>query len=110
MFKYNDFVTCVDPEGVLKEFGLNDGDTLFIIGDGFVPLEGEYNFRQVFVVFKVENDHIVTTEKPWSIDPLKIKHVSEEEQDRLTKVFHEDYAPKQGTVGEPEAVEAVSKS
>lgn len=99
LFDFDNFVVCVDP--VLEEWGINVGDTLFLIGDGFVPQEDPYNFRKAFLALPVKNDHIVTTQKPWAIDPKTIKHVDDNEQARLTAIKEKDFAPKeeQGAVG-----------
>ena len=99
LFDFDDFVTCVDP--VLKEWGIEVGDTLFLIGDGFVPQEDPYNFRKAFLALPVKEGHIVTTQQPWAVDPKTIKHVSDEEQTRLTQIKEKDFGPQeeQGTVG-----------
>lgn len=103
LFEYNDFVTCVDEH--LEEFGIKKGDTLFIIGDGFVPLEDPYNYRKVYIVLPVKDGHIVTTQKPWSVDPKAIEYVTKEEQERLTAIFQQDFSKEdqQGAMGTAEA-------
>lgn len=99
LFDFDDFVTCTDP--VLAEWGINVGDTLFLIGDGFVPQEDPYSFRKCFLALPVKDGHIITTHQPWAIDPKAIKHVSDEEQARLTEIKEKDFEPKeeQGAVG-----------
>lgn len=87
------FAKVVKDDG-LTEHGLNNGDLVYIVGDGFTPIEGDgYSYRLVFIVTKLVDDHIKPDEDNpgLAVDGTSLEVVDEETFKRLDQIKIKDY-------------------
>lgn len=86
------FAKVVKDDG-LVEHGLANGDLVYVVGDGFTPVEGDgYTYRLVFVVTKLDEGHIRPDDNPGlAVDGTSLEIVDEETFKRLDQIKNEDY-------------------
>lgn len=91
MLKAGDFVEIKD--NFLIEHSIKKGDTLYLAGDSIIPNDENdiYNMRRVFVAAQMDGEHVNIVKQPFMCDPKRLKKVCKAKQEKLNKIFEEDY-------------------
>lgn len=78
-----------------KEYGLEDGCTVLIVGSGFAPLDEEDRYQLLFVVSKLEGDKLKDHGVTMKRSSLTV--VSEEEGKKLYDLIKDQVNDKEAT-------------
>jgi hypothetical protein len=83
-----------------KEYGVGDGDIIYIAGDTVVSVEEKdpYALRRVFVAAYTKDGHIQIALNPFIVDAKRLKAVSKGEQKSLDEIKEKDFG---GDVEQP---------
>lgn len=88
--KAGEFVQVVVD--TLEKDGIPKGSYLYLAGDSLIrETEDPYLYRKVFVAARVNDYHINAEEKPFLVAGASLAHVSDEEEERLTETYNEDF-------------------
>ncbi len=75
-----------------EEVGLSEGDVVYVVGFTFMPLKDDpYNYRKIFAVTKVVDDHLNPETKPVAVDASGMEPVDEFTEARLYNIMREDF-------------------
>lgn len=113
MVKKGDFVTIIDND--FSEYGVEEGDELFIAGDFVTPLteDDPYALRQIFIAAEVgEDGHVRINDGGFTVDGLRLKAIPPGERlEELRSKLEYDFSKMREEIGlEEEGDKTVVKS
>jgi hypothetical protein len=89
-------------DSTFAEYGVKRGQVVYLAGDYTVPFKesNPYLLQKLFIAGWVDEDgHVVEAgvdeNKPFVINPKRLKHLSKPHEERLTKIYDEDFRDKQ---------------
>lgn len=83
----------------LAKDDLPEGSRVFVVGNQLIPYDENdiYNQRVNYIVAKLDGDHVKDTQY-FLVDPINIKPVAADEQERLMEILKVDFPPAEPQV------------
>ena len=99
MVEVNDFCTL---NRAYEEENLAEGDVVYLCGEGYAPEteDDPYLHRKLYVVARMDGDHVLVDNKPLLIRGNSLEALPEERQEELRAVFMEDHTKPEYEEGE----------
>ena len=91
LVKVGMFCTMVNSD--FAEHGVKKGDLVYVAGESMMQRDevDPYTFTKMFIVAYTKDKHVLNTKKPFYSVGQRLKPVSRARQERLEKVFLEDF-------------------
>lgn len=91
MVEVGNFVKVQDSSFV--EYGVKKGDLIYLAGDTLLGVDEKdpYLLRRTFIAAYTKEGHVDSERKPFLIDGLRCKKVSNARQTRLEDMMKEDF-------------------
>ena len=91
------------------EYGVHDGDVIYLAGEGTVCIDEEdpYTVRRIYQAAWVEDGHLNDQKGLFLIDPARLAFLPPEVEHQLMATLEEDFAPPEGEeddTSEPEVL------